>query len=71
MTFKLIVGAITLAIACTPTWLFLIAKHYLSPEGFWQKAFVYGAGVYFLGGVQIVCLLAWLAFMLQWIYEDA
>jgi len=37
-----------------PAGVFLLVKHCLAPEGFWQKFVVYGLGVYFLGGVQIV-----------------
>ena len=40
-----------------PLGFFLFVKNSLSPEGFWQKFVIYGAGIYFLGGVQIIFLI--------------
>jgi len=39
-----------------PTWLFLAAKDFLNPEGFWQRSLVYCGGVFLLV-CQLVCLL--------------
>lgn len=41
-------------VAChIPVGLIFLFKYLLSPEGFWQKAFVYGVGINILGGIQI------------------
>ena len=61
---------ITLAIALLPTWIYLLVKHFLSPEGFWQNAFLLGISVWFLGGLQIVILILWSIFVLKFCLSD-
>ena len=36
-----------------PASIFAVVRDLLHPVGFWQVAFVYGLGVYFMGGLQI------------------
>ncbi len=40
-----------------PTWIFLLAKSLLNPEGFWQTLVTYGLGFYFLAGIQFIMLV--------------
>jgi len=47
-----------------PVGVFLLVKHCLAPEGFWQKFVTYGLGVYFLGGLQIVFWIIGMLFAL-------
>lgn len=60
---------VALAIALIPVWLYVGARSLLSPEGFFQEFFVFGAGVFFLGTFQIVLLFA-LLFVLFFIWSD-
>lgn len=39
-----------------PFWIWLSLYTFTNPEGFWQKAFMFGIGVYFGGAIQIACL---------------
>lgn len=41
----------------TPTWIILLAKFALNPDGFWQNAIVFGLGYWLLGGAQIIALI--------------
>jgi len=68
--FKWIVGIITLLFALLPTWAFLFIKSALTPEGFWQNFAVYGVGVWFLGGLQLVFLFIWIGILLYVILES-
>lgn len=40
-----------------PTWIFLLAKSLLNPEGFWQTLVMYGLGFYLLAGIQFILLI--------------
>ena len=50
-----------IAIAGIPTWVYLLVRLLLSPEGFWQEAALGGCGIYFGGSVQVILLgiLCW------------
>ena len=61
---KFILNIFILVLALIPTWVFLLVKNLLNPEGFWQKAFVYGFGIYFLGSLQFVCIFMYIAWLL-------
>ena len=54
---QIVLTVICFVLMGIPTYFFLILKSILSPEGFWQKFLVYGVGVWFIGGVQIVLFL--------------
>jgi hypothetical protein len=43
-----------------PTWIFLIAKHYANPEGFWQNMVLLGFGVWIGGGIQILLIIVFI-----------
>lgn len=58
---KFIVTVLLVALSFTPTWIFLLVRNLLDPHGFWQKFLVLGVGVYFLGGLQIICLIVVIA----------
>ena len=58
IVIKILVSLIALAICLLPTWVFLFIKNALSPEGFWQKFVICGAGIWFLGGIQFMALIA-------------
>lgn len=45
-----------------PTLVWLGFYFLLHPEGFWQKAFVFGVGMWLLGGLQVLGLTICIAF---------
>ena len=53
---------IAIGVAGCPTWFWLFIKNMLEPEGFWQEALVYGVGIYVLGTIQLVLLVALVVF---------
>ena len=57
---KLGLSILVTAVAFIPLWIFLIAQNLLSPEGFWQKLVLYGAGIYLLGFTQVILLITWI-----------
>jgi hypothetical protein len=59
---KMLLGFISLLIAGIPTWLWLGFNHFAQPQGFWQKFALMGAGIWFLGGVQLTLAICWLFF---------
>lgn len=61
---------VTLAIALLPTWIYLLIKFFLSPQGFWQNAFLLGVSVWLLGGLQVVIFILWLIFALKLCLSD-
>jgi hypothetical protein len=59
-----------ISVACfIPTGVFLLAYFLLSPQGFWQKFVVFGAGACFLGIFQFVGLvfltIFWVSLLLR------
>ena len=52
-----------------PTLLFLYIKGLMNPDGFWQTFAVYGFGVYFLGGLQIVSAIMYVGVLIEIIWE--
>jgi hypothetical protein len=65
---KFLLFLLTWGIALIPTWLYLIVRFLLNPEGFWQEFFLLGLGLYVLGTIQLFMALAGLAvtyFVLQ------
>lgn len=55
--FLTIIGFV---IAILPTLFWLFVKSVLAPDGFWQQFAVYGLGLFFLGGLQVVMLIMYL-----------
>ncbi len=60
---------ITWIIALIPTWAFLLLKFLIAPVGFVQNFLVFGLGLYFLGGVQIIFAVIALALSLKLIID--
>ena len=52
-----------------PTLLFLYIKGLMNPAGFWQTFAVYGFGVYFLGGLQVVSAIIYVGILIAVIWE--
>ena len=65
---KIGVSLISVVVAGIPTWIWLLARTLLEPEGFWQEVVVLGLGVWVLGGLQIFALifLVWWLFVVVW-----
>jgi hypothetical protein len=61
---KLALSVVILALAAIPTWLYLVAQHFLQPEGFWQKLITVGLGLCFLGTLQVIFLIFAVAIIL-------
>lgn len=64
------VTLLALAAALFPVWLYLIAKNAFDPQGFWQEFFLFGVGVWFLGGLQILLLIVFGVFALKLWADD-
>lgn len=62
-TVGILMLIIVLALCLIPTWVFIIGRYLLAPEGFWQKFAVYGVGVWFLGGFQVFGLVIFFMFL--------
>jgi len=56
---QVIWSLITLAIALIPLWFWLVIKHMVQPQGFWQNLAIAGLGMFFLGSIQIILLVLW------------
>ncbi|KPJ85444.1 hypothetical protein AMJ57_03060 [Parcubacteria bacterium SG8_24] len=52
-------------IALIPTWLYILARLLLEPDGFWQEVVVLGLGVWVLGGIQIMLLIFLIYFLVS------
>lgn len=65
MEFLQKIGAtlLSIVIALIPLWIFLGIKAIASPEGFWQNTVLLGIGMYFLGSIQFLLLIALLVFL--------
>jgi len=68
---KFVLSLLLCGIALTPTWVYLVFKYYLSPEGFWEKLITLGLGISFLGTIQLVLLIVFVAAICRlWTNED-
>lgn len=57
-TIKSLIYLLLIAVASLiPFWLYLGARNLINPEGFLAEFFVFGVGVWLLGGMQIVLLI--------------
>jgi len=61
---------VTTALAYIPLWIILLAKLVFSPNGFWQKFALYGAGIYFLGSLQVIFFIIWIVILVA-IWTDS
>jgi hypothetical protein len=61
IVFKLFVVLLLTAVCFTPSILYAALWHLASPEGFWQKIFLVGLGVWFLAAIQFVLAIVWIA----------
>lgn len=52
------------AVCGIPAWLFLLVKHLLAPEGFWQNFMVYGGGAVVLGFFQFLGCIVFLVWII-------
>lgn len=57
---RTLIGLGLIFVTLIPTWVFLLAKNLLDPQGFWQNFFLLGFGVWLLGGLQIFLGVVWL-----------
>lgn len=66
---KLFIAAVTLVVVLGPVWFYLSVRLLMSPVGFWQNFVLLGAGLYFLGFVQLILIVLWVAFILAVIFD--
>ena len=57
MFFNIIASLIVAVAAFVPTYIYLGARFWLSPEGFWREFILLGAGMWLLGILQFVLIL--------------
>ncbi len=46
-----------------PTWLYLLARWLLEPQGFLAEFLVLGLGLYVLGSIQLVLFFVWIVLL--------
>ena len=68
--FNCLVTVISLAIALIPFWIWLAFYKFLDPVDFWQRAVVFGFGVYFLGGLQLFFIYIWVRFVIDAVWKN-
>lgn len=61
---RLFFSTITTFFAGIPLWIFLLANHFLSPEGFWQKIVLTGIGLWIGGSIQLFLIVVWAMLMI-------
>jgi hypothetical protein len=54
---KIFASVLGLIIASIPFDLYLLAKYFFNPQGFWQNLVLAGLGLFFLGLIQLGCLI--------------
>ncbi len=64
-SIKLAITGAVMLVAGMPTWLFLIARYMVSPEGFWQNLVLGAVGIWFLGGLQIFLAICAVVFLVS------
>lgn len=62
---KFLMSVVGLLIAGLPTWFFLGLRSMAAPEGFWQELVFTGLGLWFLGGLQFVFFVIYIALMVS------
>jgi len=55
--FNLLYTALLALVCLIPFWLYLGARNLIDPEGFLAEFFVFGVGVWLLGGMQIILVV--------------
>lgn len=68
-TARTIGSALATVVMLIPFWIWLGTWYLAVPEGFWQKAFLLGIGVWFLGAFQLIFLI-FLVALLFVIWKD-
>ncbi|OGM98454.1 MAG: hypothetical protein A2915_00625 [Candidatus Yanofskybacteria bacterium RIFCSPLOWO2_01_FULL_41_34] len=65
MAMRFIIGLVATVFiwvfALIPVWIFLGARSFTNPEGFWQNIVLLGVGFWVLGGAQVVFAVVGLA----------
>lgn len=54
---QVILTIVGFVVCSLPFDLYLLLKHSLDPQGFWQNLVLAGFGVYFLGSIQVILLV--------------
>lgn len=54
-----------LVIALLPAWIWLAIYKFIGPVGFWEKFVIVGGGLFVFGGLQIIMLVLWCAFLFE------
>ncbi len=54
---RLLTTIVILVVAFIPLWIWLGLRVVVNPTTFWEKFVLIGAGLYFLGGIQIFLLI--------------
>jgi hypothetical protein len=62
---KMFLQVIMFVVFFIPTWIYLMLKLALNPEGFWQNFLLLGFGAYFLGTIQLFLGVIFLALSFQ------
>jgi hypothetical protein len=61
---RLLLSLFATIIAGIPLWVYLIANMLLAPQGFWQNFFLFGIGIWLLGGTQVLLFFIWIAVLI-------
>ncbi|MEK7519923.1 MAG: hypothetical protein AAB581_01620 [Patescibacteria group bacterium] len=64
---KFLLTVLALMVSSIPLWMYMGGRSLVSPEGFLQEFFVFGIGLWFLGGAQVVLwVFAGIVLLLIW-----
>lgn len=68
---RMLLQIVAVMICLCPTWLFILLRHMLDPEGFWQKLVFLVLGIIFLGALQLLGLFGiFMSVLFLWFNSD-
>lgn len=63
-------ATIVLAVAFTPTWIWLAVYQLVDPTTWWARLLTIGVGLFFLGIIQMICLVFGVAIIVAVLTSD-
>lgn len=69
LALQILITVFSLSVALIPSYVFIFIFDLLGPSSFWQKFAVAVAGIWFLGGIQLVFAGVWLKFFIESVLE--
>lgn len=63
LAMAILESVLAVVVALIPTWVFLAARAFFAPDGFWQELALGVVGLTFLGVIQLVLVVVLVAFL--------